>query len=384
MKNVLFVISTLTGGGAERTVSVLSQALAKNVKCSVLLNSVSETDYPFCGNVISLGMKPQVKKTLLYQAMAAVKRFFALKKIKEVGNYDAVISFMESANYLNVITGKKDNCKVILSVRNVLSEEYKGIWKFLLFLVRIIYKKADLVVSLSKGASCDLIDNLGVPFRKVTTIYNGYDLSKVVSGSNRGTTQFITMGRLEHQKGQWHLIRAFSKVVSRHPEAKLVILGRGKLEGYFRKMIEELDLNENIEMIGFVKNPAEYLQSSDCFVFPSIYEGFGNSIIEAMINGLPVIACDFAAGREILAPEIEEQEVVYGVRECKYGVVTPQSSRKIKGAKEPFDDAENNLALAMIKFIEGKIKTDYDDKNRYDCLSRFSLERAVERWEKVI
>ncbi len=384
MKNILFVISTITGGGAERTVSTLSHFLSKSENCSVLVNSVSENDYPFYGNVISLGMKPRVKKGIIYQIIAAFKRYFRLKQLKKSGNYDSVISFMESANFLNIITGKGDNCKIIISVRNVLSEEYKGIGKILLLFARLMYKKADYVVAVSQKARLDLVDNLGLPFEKTIVIYNGYDLSRMARGKSHGRSKFITMGRLENQKGQWHLIRAFSKVVEKHPDARLYILGQGELEGLLRNMIDELNLSDNVEMMGFVNNPSKYLQSADCFVFPSIYEGLANAIIEAMINGLPVIASDFGGAREIIASELDVEDHVSPFRECTYGILTPPNNDKILNATVELDEGEKGLALAMIYFAENKIETDYDDNNRYECLARFSIAKAVDGWKRII
>lgn len=383
MKNVLFVISTLTGGGAERTVSTLSRYFGEDIKCTVLLNSTSKDDYSFNGKVISLEMRPSVKKTMVYQLVAAYKRYRKLKELKRTCSYDAVISFMESANFLNILTGGK-NCKTILSVRNVLSKEYTGIYKIILICVKILYRKANYVVSLSEGTTNDLIYNIGIPGKKVITIYNGYDLTQYKYRQNNERMSFITMGRLVPQKGQWHLIRAFSEVVKVHPEAKLKILGQGELESILKELIKIYNLEKNIEMLGFVNNASDYLLNADCFVFPSVYEGFGNALIEALMNGLPIIVSDFSVAREIVAPELEKQMIIQGVTECKYGILTPQNSDEICVDKTFLDYAEQQMSIAIIDFIEGKIGRQYNDVNRLECLGRFSIEHAISQWVALI
>ena len=383
MKKVLFVISTLTGGGAERTVSTLSKYFPDEVESSVLLNSRSEDDYEFNGEIITLGMKPRVKKSLFYQIVAAFKRYKALKKLKKSNQYDVVISFMESANFLNIITGG-EHCKRILSVRNVLSEEYTGLYRLILLFAKMLYKQADYVVALSEGSRIDLVDNIGVPNDKAITIYNGYDLTKIIYKETSSRRRFITMGRLVPQKGQWHLIRAFSEVARSYPDSRLQILGQGVLKNTLRELIEHYGLTEQVELRGFVNNPSEYLYQSDCFVFPSVYEGFGNAIIEALMNGLPVIASDFSVAREIIAPALTKNEIITSIKECQFGILTPTNVPDIYDSSEPLDNAEKMMAEAMISFIEGNIGGQYNDLNRRNCLSRFSIEKTVSEWKDLI
>lgn len=383
MKSILFVISTMTGGGAERTVSTLSKYLSGRMNCSVLLNSRTENDYEFYGKIICLGMKPKVKKGLIYQLVAAQKRYKKLRTLKRAGDYDVIISFMESANFLNILTGRS-NCKLILSVRNVISEEYKGLSKIILLVARLLYHKADCVVSLSDAAKRDLINNVKVPKDKCVTIYNGYDISNYYFDQNKGRTKFITIGRLVHQKGQWHLIRAFRKVKDLVPEATLKILGQGEYEKYLYELIRYYGLEKSIELVGYVKNPEEYLKESDCFVFSSIYEGFGNAIIEAMMNGLPVITTDFSAAREIIAPELDEKYIINKAMECSFGILSPSSSSKIYNVDQEYDHSELELANAMVDYARGKIGNYYDTNNLERCLARFSIEKAINDWIEMI
>ena len=95
------------------------------------------------------------------------------------------------------------------------------------------------------------------------------------------------MGRLTRPKGQWHLIRALSYVKKEIEDVKLLILGQGELKGYLKELVDKLDLRNNVEFLGYQRNPFKYIASSDLFVFSSLYEGFGNVLVEAMACGVP-------------------------------------------------------------------------------------------------
>lgn len=387
MKKVLFIISTLTGGGAERTVSTLSQRLSKDVECHVLLNSISPDDYPFDGHIFSLGMQPKNKKTLMYQFVAAFKRYKKIKKIKKSNQYDAVISFMESANFLNIITGKK-YCKVVVSVRNNLSNEYRGLYSLVKWTAGLLYKQADIVVAVSKNVEYDLVKNIKVPREKCITIYNGYDTTqfyqRTSSVDSKNNIVFLNIGRLTYQKGQWHLIRAFSAVRKQLPNAKLIILGQGELRNYLIELIKYYQLEESVILKGFVEYPSVYLRKADCFVLTSFYEGLCNSVIEAMMNGCPSIVCNYKGANEIVAPEFTDTDSLTGIYSGQYGILVPVCSTKVNEIGDELDDKEKILAEAMIKFALGEIGSEYTSEVLRERVEYFSLNRSIESWKKVI
>ncbi|WP_075721213.1 glycosyltransferase [Roseburia sp. 499] len=389
MQKVLFVIPTLTGGGAERVVSTLSQYFPEEISTDVLLNSCSEKDYRFDGKIIELGMKPQVTKSFSYQLKAMWLRFWKLKKLKKSGQYCAVISFLESANIVNILT-KNKKCKTIVSVRNVISQENNTSYRHIInLIVRLLYNRADKVVSLSKGVEKDLTENLKLNPKKNITIYNGYDISKMghkSKESDKAEFTFITMGRNVEQKGQWHLIRAFSQVVKEYPNARLKILGQGNLEDYLKELIKGYQLEDIVLLEGFIKNPQSELEKADCFVFPSLFEGFGNSLIEALIAGLPVIASDFRYGaREILAPSLDiTEENKDSIIEAEYGILIPVCSGKHYTWQEPLEKEEELMASAMINFLKNSNDNKYEKDKLKECVERFSIEKCIEDWKKVL
>jgi glycosyltransferase involved in cell wall biosynthesis len=102
-------------------------------------------------------------------------------------------------------------------------------------------------------------------------------------------------GRLVEQKDFPTLIRAFAQVRQVRP-ARLMILGSGREQKRLEALVRELNLEEDVALVGFVKNPSAYMAYSPVFVLSSAWEGFGNVIVEAMAVKTPVVSTDCQSG----------------------------------------------------------------------------------------
>nr|WP_241878977.1 glycosyltransferase [Psychrobacter sp. PraFG1]UNK05619.1 glycosyltransferase [Psychrobacter sp. PraFG1] len=105
----------------------------------------------------------------------------------------------------------------------------------------------------------------------------------------------LAVGRLTHQKDFATLIHAFKKVL-KNKACNLIILGEGELRCELEKLIKDLNLQDNVQLPGFVNNPYAWMSKADLFVLSSIYEGFGNVLVEAMACGTPVVSTDCPSG----------------------------------------------------------------------------------------
>ena len=118
----------------------------------------------------------------------------------------------------------------------------------------------------------------------------------------KGKTVIGHMGELDHShKGQGTIIEAARQLRESHPELHFLLLGVGKDETEFRRAAEGLN---NIEFVGFVDNVAPYLARFDLFVYPSLHEGLGSSLLDALSFGLPIVATRVGG-----IPELIEHEV---------------------------------------------------------------------------
>lgn len=100
------------------------------------------------------------------------------------------------------------------------------------------------------------------------------------------------VGRLNIQKNHLFLLESFSKVSKNVKDVKLLLVGEGELRPQIEKKIKELGLQKKVILTGSVENTADYYNTMDLYVMPSIYEGFGIVLIEAQANGLPCIVSD--------------------------------------------------------------------------------------------
>lgn len=236
--------------------------------------------------------------------------------------------------------------------------------------------------------------NFDIMKEKLVTIYNGYDVSmikkqageKVNLGFDKECFYFLNTGRIDSSKAQWHLIRAFSKVVQKHSECRLIICGQGPYKGMLENIVLVNGLQEKVIFLGFVKNPYAVSKQCDVFVFPSMHEGMPNALIENMICGLPVIATDFRSGaREILAPDTDYRyQIKDTVEVSEYGILTPVCSGNKKLVSEDLEREEKLLADAMLRLVEdSSMRMHYSEQSKKRARD-FEIQKQVEQWLSIL
>lgn len=173
---------------------------------------------------------------------------------------------------------------------------------------RYAARRADRVIAMCQENARDVRDQYGVPEGVIRAIPPGVRPERFSEASPGGPVM-LSVGRLHQRKGLDHLVRAMPEVVGRVPGARLLIAGRGEREGDLRRLVGELGLGGSVEFLGFVPDdalPGLYARAA-VFAMPSVYEGFGLVMLEAMASGLPVVA--FRTGG---APElVREGETGY-------------------------------------------------------------------------
>ncbi len=386
-------------GGAQRALSNIQSELSDRYEIDTLVNSEFDRVYSNSGRVFSLGIDtPPKTGSLLFQFSAFIKRFIRLKELKKKGSYEACISFMDSANVSNVISGK-GRCKVIVSVRvsynsNNDLPQYRFVVKPL---ARLLYNKADLVVAVSEELKMELNSGFGICSDRLVAIPNGYNVNKIRNEAVKSFQEaelrdyvackmVLTAGRLNAQKHQWHLIRAFSEVLKSVPSAILVIAGTGELEEYLKKTCIRLGIEDKVIFLGFSNNVFGYMSRTDVFVLPSGWEGFPNALGEAICIGAPCVATDFKTGaREILAPELLlKNKIIERAECCEYGILTPVCSGRMYNDNEPLEDAEMILASALTKMLEQKELNETYRKKSIERSRDLDIDPVIKKWIDAI
>lgn len=392
------MVSTLSTGGAQRAFANMSLGFPDEWECDFLLNDTEDITYPYKGNIINIGLKAQEDKTrLLYQFRLFLKRYQKLKELKNSGKYVACISALTSANAVNTITRSK-NCKTIISIRIFMSKtiqekkDFKNQIKR--WVIENLSNQADYVVAVSESIRNDLIQNFGVKAKKVVTIYNGYMLEKMNELAEEnlserelewflpGKKHIVTVGRLDRQKGQANLIRAFRKIKETCQDIQLIILGEGDLREKLEELIREMKLEDSIKLCGFVENPYKFVKKCDLFVLPSLFEGFPNTLAESICLGIPVVATDCDSGaREILAPDTNIGQKTEGSFElAQYGILCPVCGDNVRYADRSISEEEDILAKAIIYMLENeKIYQHYKQRIK-ERAEQLQISYSIQKW----
>ena len=292
-------------GGADRSIIRLING---NKSADFTLISLTKCNY-------SKYLNKKIKYLEIKSSRVLFSFFKLREKIKNTiyrNEYDKNI-FISNQNFANVISilalNKLKNLKTILIERNHLDElkNYKNIIDFLkkkiiFYLIKYNYKKANLVIGISKELSNDLSKFIN---RKVTNIYNpALDeniykkrVDKIIIDKRILKKRIIlNVGFFEMQKDQITILKAFNDLKKDISNIHLILIGKGSKLGYLKRYIHRNNLEDSVSLITNVNNPEKYYKISKLFVLSSRYEGFGNVIVEALKNNCPVITSNCKSG----------------------------------------------------------------------------------------
>lgn len=177
-------------------------------------------------------------------------------------------------------------------------------------ILRKILRKIDYVQTISTQTRERLLE-AGFTEKQIKYIPNGIDSAETIETldllpefplENKNTVVFGYCGRLRQIKGVEVLLESFSNFVKTQPNqsVKLRIAGGGQLLESFKEGIKKNGLSDDIEFLGSIDDTLEFYKSLDVYIQPSFAEGLPNSVIEAMVCGLPVLATDIGGNRDLV------------------------------------------------------------------------------------
>lgn len=313
-QKVLFFISSIDGGGAERVMVDILCHIDKSRIDPVLVLLYSTENSPY-KEYLPQDIRVIITKRKSDSFPEKIKQFISFVRIVRRERPQAILSMLTHNNIMAILAGKLFKITVFACEHSTLGEVIKtkdgkkmlGVPTSIL--VKIFYKFASKVIAVSEGIKTNLIEEFGISPEKVEVIYNPIDMDRIIKLSKESVNGIsikkkapviIAMGRLTWIKGFDVLIKAFSRVV-KAMDARVIILGEGSERGSLENLSAELGLTEKISFPGFQNNPYPFLFNADIFVLPSRYEGLPMAVLEAMACGLPIIAADCKSGpREIL------------------------------------------------------------------------------------
>lgn len=354
---VAFFLAHLRGGGAERVMATLANALAQRGVVPTLVLAEAEGD-----------LIKALREEIPVVDLRAPRMFIALPRLTAYLKRhapDALISTLSQPNIVAILAKHWARAPTRVVVREANTPNLEFAHATLLkdrivpSLIKRFYPKVDAVVAVSRGVA-HALQQLGVP--NPIVIYNPVITDELLSLSKLPVSHpwyqasepvVLGVGRLELQKDFATLIRAFERVQRQRP-ANLVILGEGSQRPALQQLVQALGIAEQVDMPGYEPNPFAYMRRSAVFVLSSKFEGLPNALIQAMACGCPVVSTDCPSGpAEILDSG-------------RYGHLVPVGD-------------VDALASAILEVLDGKGKTVPPE-----WLQQFEESQVVEQYWRVL
>ena len=308
IKKVLFVIDTLQLGGAEQSLLENASRFQKiePVVCHLYKGDILKSKF------IERGIK--VYSFNIDKKYGFVQAYKKLKAVVETEQPDLMVAYLTRSEIVTRILGRFKHIAVVGTFVNDLycksynqhqSWNARQLISIFKVLNKITSKSCVGFVSNSQAIKEANAKHLNIPPEKIEVINRGRDSVKFkckdfsIDKSN-GSIRFINVSRLFPVKGQKTLITGFKKFHERCPGASLYIIGDGPLKNELAELIKTLKLENNVFLLGARNDVPAIISDYDCFVFPSLVEGFSGAVVEAMFAGLPVLASDIPQNKEAI------------------------------------------------------------------------------------
>lgn len=364
MTRIALFLPSLHGGGAERVMVTLANAIAGRGYAVDLVLATAEG--PYRGDV-SLDVRVvDLKAGRVIKALVPLVRYLRRER---------PVAMLAAQTHANVVALMGRNLaraptRVVVSEHSTISianGRARGLAARLTFAsVPRLYRKADGICTVSRAASADLVRFAGLRAASVQAIYNPFDLGRIARLAAYAVDDpwlkpgqppvVLAIGRLAEAKDYPTLIRTFVQLRSRRP-LRLLILGEGELRPMLEALVAQYGLTaEDVRMPGFVSNPFAYLARCATFVLSSRWEGLPGVLIEALACGAPVVSTDCPSG---------PHEILEGGR---------------WGALVPVGDVDA-LAVAIAATLDTPLDKLPDGRQR---ASDFEQERAVDAYLQIL
>ena len=376
MKKILFGITSLTLGGAERVLVDLANALCDKYEITIFTIYAKGELEKQLNNKIKLKslydeayleLSPLKRKFVVPLEVLLLKKKIYKKYIKD--NYDVEIAFLEGP-ITRLLSINNKNTKKIAWIHNDITKVFGNGLKSKLkkILDKRIYSKYDTIVFVSEDnlkkfnkEYKDIRNKYLEPIKK-EVIYNYIDKENIIKKAeekndivfNKDRINFVTVARLVEQKGIDRLIEIHSRLIKNGLKHNFYIIGDGPEKEKLEILIKKQKIEETFKLLGKKENPYPYIKKADYFCLLSRFEGYGMVLEEAKILDKPIIITDTAA---------------------REAVENYENARIFKNTE---DGIYNGLKNIILNNNKEKLKKDnkfeYDNKNIIEKIERLMEE----------
>lgn len=290
-QNILMVTPLLEQGGTEIYIINLIQYLKnKDINVMVISDGGIREKKLIDMDVEHIRVSCLSKKNIL-NMFNAVFSLIQVIKSKDIKLIHASSVFTTVISKIASILCFPKKIKVIMTLHGGLTKDIER------KAAKILNVFSDKVIALSEQGKALLIKH-GLNKNKVTVINNGIKPLEKIKSDTRDKIVIGSSGRLSKEKGYEYLIQAAGKI--NLPNVEFWIAGEGPLKAEFEKTLKDSGMVDKFKLLGFIDDISQVLTNIDIFILPSLWEGFGIAIVEAMSLGKPVIATNVGGIPEVL------------------------------------------------------------------------------------
>ncbi|MCB0353415.1 MAG: glycosyltransferase family 4 protein [Bdellovibrionales bacterium] len=302
---IVFIISSLGTGGAERALSLLASSFANHG------DDVSIATFAGRRVTPAYFLHPQIGvhnvdedlqgKSLLYKVKGVFRVLSKIKSFVKDKAPDVVVTFMDQTNVLSLIALRSEGIPVVVCEQ--IHPEYSSLvnprqFFFVRACARLFrnfcYSRASGIVVVARQSK-DALPKWLIP--KVHVIQNPVARPQLEPTEIRLPPQsIVALGRLEEQKRFDILIRAFALIHEKYPAWELFVFGEGSKREALEKLISDLGLGSVVHLPGITNAPYQVLKQAEIFALSSDFEGFPLSLGEALASGKPVVVTNCPSG----------------------------------------------------------------------------------------
>lgn len=350
-KHILFVSSSLDGGGAERALSTLA-------------NDFSDMGYDvefiaLHSRIVKYKLRENIRlKFIDYKGSnritSSLSKLTLLRHEIRKSKSHIIVTFMYETSMYVLVASLGLGKKVIISERNDPYQEPNS--RFVRFLRNSCYQLTDWLVCQTNDAKDYFNKRLQM---RSSVILNPVNIS-ISPFTGERTKRVATWCRLSKQKNIPLLLDAFYEFQKKHSEYRLDIYGEGKLLDSLKAQSDTLGISNKVNFCGFSTNVHKEVYDATMFVLPSNYEGLSNSMLEAMMLGIPTICTDCPIGGARMV-----------IKNGENGILVPVNDK----------DA---LIKAMCKIAEDKSFATKLSRNSVKLKQQLDSKVIAKQWEHLI
>lgn len=291
--HIAMLIGSLTKGGAERVMVNLASYFVNQGYCITMVTQYKkENEYPLDQRVKRVISDISEEELTNYRIINFIRRFIKLRTIWKNEKPDVILSFIGKNNMMAILTSRFLKIPVAVSVRADPYEEYYNSW--MRYMARHLFNKADGIILQTNRC----LDFFPEKIRKKAVILKNPVSPAFFKQRYTGEREkkIVAVGRIDENKNHEMLLRAFSGIAKEFSDYQVIIYGEGDKRKALKELSRELGIERQIQLPGSIDDVADQIYKTRVFVLSSNTEGVPNTLIEAMILGMTVIATDCPCG----------------------------------------------------------------------------------------